>query len=453
MSRTSPVAQTQSMAAKRRTRFRYTIMSLIVLMTMINYIDRGAISYASEPIIRLFHLDESSWGEVLGYFGYGYMVGSIFGGILSDKKGPKFVWIVAGSLWSLFEILMAFAGNIGIVVFGGSALAGFAVIRILFGVSEGPLFSTMNKTVANWAAPKEKGFMQSFGLFGVPFGSLITAPIAVGLLSITSWQTTFVILGLLGVVWVIVWSKVFRNRPEDHPRVSKAELDTIRSGQDVLSQEATLAESEQQQIPWYHFFKNPTLICNAIGYFAFQYVNFLILTWTPKYLQDTFHYALSNLWYMGMIPWIGACITVLLGGRISDALRKRTGNLRIARSGLAVGSLVLTAACFLIIPAVHSVSAVLLLMAIGNAFNFLPNSVYWAVVIDTEPAKAGSFGGVTHFITNIATVIAPTLTGFLVAASGYNAMFVAAAVASVIGMLAMVFVKPGKRRSTVQQRG
>jgi MFS family permease len=85
-------------------------------------------------------------------------------------------------------------------------------------------------------------------------------------------------------------------------------------------------------------------------------------------------------------------------------------------------------------------------MAVGNAFNFLPNSVYWTVVIDTEPSKAGSFGGVTHFITNIATVVAPGLRGFLVSSShGYTAMFVAAAVASIVGMSARLFVKPGKR--------
>lgn len=184
---------------------------------------------------------------------------------------------------------------------------------------------------------------------------------------------------------------------------------------------------------------------NAIGYFAFQYVNFLILTWTPKYLQDTFDFQLGSLWYLGMIPWTGACITVLLGGKISDYLREKTGSLRIARSGLAVVSLFFTALCFIFMPTVNSVAAVLTLMTIGNAFNFLPNSVYWTVIIDTEPSKAGTFGGVTHFFTNIATIVAPTLTGALVAASGYGAMFTAAAVAAVVGMIAMIFVKPGKR--------
>ncbi|WP_067932551.1 MFS transporter [Alicyclobacillus kakegawensis] len=425
-------------------RYRYFIMSLVVLMTMINYLDRGAISYAADPIISAFHLNAESWGAVLGYFGYGYMAGSIVGGFLADRLGPKWVWLTAGSLWSVFEICMAFAGNIGMAVLGGSALAGFAVFRILFGISEGPLFSTMNKTVANWASPKEKGFMQAFGLFGVPFGSLITAPIAVGLLSITTWQTTFIVLGILGLIWVIVWSRVFTDRPEQHPRVTEQELAEIRS-QEVLENEATLQESEQRGVPWYFFFRRATLVCNAIGYFAFQYVNFLLLSWTPKYLLDTFHYSLSNLWYMGMIPWIGACVTVLWGGRLSDWLRRKTGNLRIARAGVAVLSLLCTAVCFLLIPAVHSVAMALVLMAVGNAFNFLPNSLYWAIVIDTEPARAGAFGGITHFITNIATVLAPTLTGVLVAHHGYSAMFVASAVASALGMVAMLFVRPGKR--------
>jgi sugar phosphate permease len=426
-------------------KYRYLIFAMIVFMTVINYIDRGAISYAQASIIGEFGLNPKTWGEILGYFGYGYMFGALFGGILADKKGPKFVWILAGTAWSIFEIGTAYAGYIGITLLGGSAIAGFAVFRVLFGLAEGPTFSTINRTMANWAAPKERGFAASIGLLGTPLGALLTAPVAVALLSFMNWKSMFLILGIIGMIWILIWMKMFTNNPEDHPKVSKEELEEIRSTKDLLKSEQVVNKETQAHVPWYHFFKNPTLVMNAIGYFAFQYVNFLILTWTPKYLQDTFAFKLSSLWYLGMIPWIGACFTVLIGGKISDALRRKTGSLRIARSGLAVVSLLLTAICFMFIPTVHSVGAVLALMAIGNAFNFLPNSVYWTVIIDTEPSKAGTFGGVTHFITNIATIVAPTLTGVLVASSGYSAMFIAAAVAAVIGMLAMLFVKPGKR--------
>lgn len=429
-----------------RQNYRYKVMMMIVLIVIINYIDRGAISYGSGQIIGEFGFDKIAWGAVLSYFGYGYLFGALLGGIMSDKKGPKFVWITIGISWSIFVMATAIAGNIGEVLFGGSALAGFALVRILFGFSEGPIFSTINKTNANWAAPKERGIAASLGLLGTPLGSLITAPVAVGLLSIASWKTVFIILGILGIIWVIIWSKMFTNLPEQHPKVSKEELEKIRAVDDLLPNETMVGKSANTA-KWSDFFKNPTLIFNAIGYFSFQYVNFLLLTWTPKYLQDQFHFELSSLWYLGMIPWVGAVFTVLLGGKISDSLRIKTGNLRIARSGLAVVSLLLTAICFLLIPTQHSITGVLALMAIGNAFNFLPNSVYWTVVVDTEPVKAGTYGGITHFITNIATIVAPTLTGFLVVSHGYSSMFVAAGIAAVIGMIAMIFVKPGRRNT------
>lgn len=432
-------------------KYRYLIMGMIVFITVVNYIDRGAMSYAQASIIGEYGLNPKTWGEILGYFGYGYMFGALFGGALADKKGPKFVWVLAGIAWSIFEMGTAFAGEIGMALLGGSSIAGFAVFRVLFGLAEGPVFSTINRTMANWAAPKERGFAAALGLLGTPLGALLTAPIAVALLSITEWKTMFIILGVIGILWVTVWVKVFTDQPEDNPRVSKQELAEIRSKKDLLNSEQ-IVQKEEIQVPWHHFFRNPTLVMNAIGYFAFQYVNFLILTWTPKYLQDTFDFRLSSLWYLGMIPWIGACLTVLIGGKISDILRRKTGSLRIARSGLAVVSLFLTAICFILIPTVNSAGAVLALMTIGNAFNFLPNSIYWTVIIDTEPSKAGTFGGVTHFFTNIATILAPTLTGVLVAKSGYSGMFVAAAMAAGMGMIAMLFVKPGKRNNNASDQ-
>ncbi|MBG0738550.1 MFS transporter [Paeniglutamicibacter antarcticus] len=419
---------------------------MVVLITVINYVDRGAISYAANPMIKEFGLDKAQWGEVLGYFGYGYMVGALFGGALADRKGPRWVWTWAVLLWSVFEIGMAFAGNIGVALFGGSALVGFAVFRILFGVSEGPTFSTINRTMANWATVKERGFAASLGLLGTPLGALLAAPIAVFLLTVTGqWRWMFIILGLLGLVWLIFWRRVFTNLPEENPKVSPEELSVIRSTEGMLADERSLS-TEEERLPWWSFFQSRTLVFNAIGYFAFQYVNFMILTWTPKYLQDEFGFNLGSLWYLGMVPWIGACFTVLLGGKISDWLRRRTGSLWIARSGFAAGSLLLTTVCFCLIPTVHSAGAVLLLMAIGNALNSLPNAVYWIVVIDTAPTRAGTFGGISHFITNIATIVAPTLTGFLVALHGYNSMFIATGVATAVGMLAMVFVRPGVRR-------
>lgn len=367
-------------------------------------------------------------------------------GLQQIKRGPKFVWLIAGTLWSLFEIGMAFAGEIGMALFGGSALAGFVLLRVLFGVSEGPIFSTISKTNANLAAPRERGLLSALGLICVPLGALITAPIVSGFLVISTWRVLFVILGLLGLVWIIIWYKVFTDYPEDNKHVSQEEIESIRSTEETVHGEKTVETEHNAHEKWYHFFKSPTLIFNMVGYFGFQYINFLILTWTPKYLQDEYHFEIHSLWYLGMLPWIGACFTACFGGRLSDWLRVKTGSLRIARSGLAIFGMTLAAICFLIIPTTNQIGWIMFLMMLGNACIFLPNAVYWSVIIDTAPKKTGTYGGITHFFVNSATIIAPTLTGILVTSYGYSSMFISAVVAAIIGIIAMCFVKPGIKK-------
>ncbi|MGB3818294.1 MFS transporter [Achromobacter pulmonis] len=427
----------------QNSRFRYRIFSMVVLLALINYIDRGAMSYAAAHITGEYGLDRGDWGAVLGYFGYGYMVGALFGGMLADRFGPRKVWIVAGVTWSIFEIATAWAGDFGLAFLGGSALAGFATIRILFGAAEGPAYSIINKTIANWATPRERGFVVGFGLLSTPLGALLTAPVAVGLLSLTgSWRAMFYILGAAGLLVLVLFMRIFTDRPDTNPRVSPAELSEIQAAR--AEQAAAGQGGDGPALPWWSFFRSKTLLLNTLGYFSFNYVNFLLLTWTPKYLQDTFGYSLSSLWYMGMIPWTGACVTVLLGGRISDLLFKRTGSLKIARSWLAAACLLATTLCFLLVSQAQSVVAVIALMTLANALNALPNSVYWAVVIDTAPAsRVGTFSGLMHFFANIASILAPTLTGYLAARHGYSVMFVAASVATAVGMIAMLQVRPG----------
>ena len=372
---------------------------------------------------------------MLGFFGYGYMFGALVGGWCADRLGPRRVWLWAGAAWSVLEIASAFAGEIGLVL--GSALWGFAVVRVLFGFAEGPAYSTINRSMADWAAPKERGFAVSLGLLSTPLGALLTAPVAVGLLTLTgNWRITFIVLGVAGLLLLVAFYRLFQNTPEEHPKVSADELALIRS--------SSGPEAVARPLPAAAFFRSRTLLLNAVGYFAFMFVNFTILTWVPKYLQDEFGFSLGSLWYLGMIPWVGACVTIVLGGRISDYLRRRTGNLRIARNALAVCSMALTATCFLCIPLVSGPVAVLSLMALGNALNSLPNAVFWSVIIDTAPSRAGTFGGFTHFIANIATVLAPTLAGYLAASYGYSSMFIAAGAATVLGMCAMAFIRPGR---------
>ncbi|WP_438394069.1 MFS transporter [Caballeronia sp. DA-9] len=427
-------------------RYRYAIFTSVFVLALINYIDRGALGFASTSIIDEYGFDKSTWGTILGYFGYGYMFGALIGGFVVDRIGAKRLWIVAGVAWSIFEMLTAWAGDFGLTFLGGSAIAGFAAVRIIFGLTEGPAYSVINKTMSRWAPKRERGSAVALAMLSSPLGAMLTAPVSVGLLLLSgSWRTTFVVLGIVSLAALLVIMRFFTSRPEEHSRVSAAELAMIQEGAEDGRIDANALAASNDAWPWWYFFRTPTLIFNALGYFAYVYVTFLLVTWTPKYLHDQFHFDLQSLWYVGMIPWLGACVSVVFGGRLSDLILRRTGNFFLARSCVAAGSLFMAGLSFWLMNQVTTAAAVIALMALANAFSALPNSVYWAVVIDSTPAeRVGTVSGITHCIANTGSIIAPTLAGVLATKYGYPAIFTGASVVAGLAMCSMLLVRPGR---------
>lgn len=427
---------------------RYRLFMLIMLMALLNYIDRGAMSYAAAGITSEYGLGRAEWGTILGYFGYGYLFGALFGGFLADGIGPRRIWMWAAGSWSLLVMATAYAGDFGITVLGSSAMVGFATVRILFGFAEGPAYSAINKSISNWAIPKERGFVVALGLVSTPLGAMLAAPIASGLQFVSGgWRAMFIVLGIVSLIVLVALMRVFTDRPEQSHYISQEEKEYLaqEKAREQANEGAAQSSHSETAIPWWAYFRSRTLVANAIAYFSFMYVNFLLLTWTPKYLEDQFHFNLSSLWYMGMIPWIGACFTVLLGGRISDKILQTTGNLYKARSLFAAACLLCTSVCFYFVSHAQGIWLAIGLMALANAINSLANPIYWTVIIDTAPAsRTGTFSGITHAIANTAAIIAPTLTGYLTAQYGYPAMFTAAAVATAVGVGAMLLTQPGK---------
>ena len=420
--------------------YRYRIFGLLFLVALVNYIDRGALSFAASAIAQHYDLSKVALGALLGYFGVGYLLGSLCGGFLADRYGTRKIWLVAGVCWSCLEIMTAWAGDLGISLLGGSALMGFALCRVLFGISEGPAYALMNKTLAYWAPDNERGTALSVGLLSTQIGAMITAPIAVGLMLLTGhWQSMFIVLGSCSLLVMMIFAKGFHNYPGEHPRISAAEHRYIIENQKS-------EEIVDEKLAWWQFFTSRTLVCNALGYFSFLYITFTLVTWMPKYLQDTFHYDLHALWYVAMIPWSGAAFTVIFGGKISDYLLKRYQNLRIARNLFAAISLAGAASCFLAIPLVSSATAVIALMTLGNAFNALINNIYWSVIIDVTPkSSVGAYSGMTLAIANTSAIISPMLCGALAEYYGYNAMFWVTGSFALFSLCAMTLLQPEKR--------
>ena len=239
---------------KTATKYRWVIIGLLFFITIVNYIDRSAISYAIPDITKLFHLNAAQVGMILGAFGIGYMITTFFGGIWVDSFGARIVLFMSTLLWSISMGLTGLAIGFSMIY----------IMRIVLGVAEGPNFPAINRAVGDWLSKDERAIALSNSLVAVPLALAIGAPVATQLIIHTSWRGMFLILGILGLIWVPIWFIFFRDFPEHSKHVNDAELRHIRDGQ--LKKDTSSAKTMRQQQSrsvrglWKFLLSNPTLL-------------------------------------------------------------------------------------------------------------------------------------------------------------------------------------------------
>jgi MFS family permease len=196
---------------------RWQLVFLLFLAGMVNYLDRSALSVAAPLVSRDLGLGPADLGIIFSSFFFGYAIFNFIGGWASDKLGGKRVFTLAMAVWSAFCALTAAA----------TGFVSLLVIRVFFGVGEGPLSSTINKVVNNWFPHREAASAVGFANCGTPLGGAIAGPI-VGLLAVTfGWRASFVAIGVLGFVWLLFWMKFASETPREHPSITAEELQEI----------------------------------------------------------------------------------------------------------------------------------------------------------------------------------------------------------------------------------
>ncbi len=185
------------------THYRWVVVFFLFAITIINYIDRAAISYAIDPISRELSLTNQQRGLILGAFGIGYMFTTFIGGVLVDRFGARIVLAGSVLLWALSSALTAVAGSFFLLL----------ALRALLGLSEGPMFPGMTGAVAVWLSPRERARALAYSLAAVPFALAIGGPVVSGILSFTDWRTLYWILAAGSLVWFPVWWVIYATGP------------------------------------------------------------------------------------------------------------------------------------------------------------------------------------------------------------------------------------------------
>jgi ACS family hexuronate transporter-like MFS transporter len=418
-----PKAKGDTMQNARVTHYRWVIASLVFFITLVNFIDRSAISFVIDPLKQEFHFTDTQFGMILSAFGLGYVLLTAFGGWLVDLWGARMVWPLAAIGWSLCVGFLGFAGGFW----------GFIGLRFLLGVTEGPHFPAMSRTISYWLPPAERARALSLGLVAIPLSAVIGSPISTYLVADFGWRTMFFSICALGIIWAIAWYWLFRDRPEESPHVSEAEKELIRTAytEKVLN--------EKTPIDWRFLLTHPALIANNIAYFAFGYMLFFATLWLPGYFLSQHGLNLKSVgWYL-TIPWLCAALFLKAGGIISDWLYQKTGSSRLARSHLIWSSQLLAAIFFILLGFTHTLGNSLLFLSLGLGFGFMPQPAFFSINIDVAKHRAGSSQGVTSSCLSLAGIIAPLLTGWLVDLTGnYQGAFLLLAGFTIVAVVTVI---------------
>src|SRR5579872_4277175 len=204
--------------AAKPTRTRWVVLFLISLMYLICYMDRSNISVAEPEIAKQFGLNKSAMGLVLAAFTWAYALGQVPAGWFGDRFGPKRVLTVIMTLWSATAVMTGAALGFG-SLFGA---------RFLLGLSEAGAFPVASRGMQLWFPRVERGRIQGTTHFFSRFAVAVTPFIAGSILLSFGWRAIFYIFGSLGIVWALAFNAFYRNLPEEHKGVNRAELARIR---------------------------------------------------------------------------------------------------------------------------------------------------------------------------------------------------------------------------------
>ena len=406
-------------------RLRWFIIALLFVGGAISYLDRAALSVAAPLIAKDMQLDPAQLGIVFSSFFVGYALFCFVGGFASDRIGPKNVFSIAMTVWSVFCGMTAAA----------TGLVSLLVVRVIFGMGEGPFSSTANKFVSNWFPRPEQASAVGMANAGQPLGAALAGPV-VGLLAVAAgWRVSFVVIAVIGLVWTAAWMWLATDRPEQHSWLAP---ETLRHH----ARERAERSTQLEPLPLAVYLRRPAILATAFAFFGYAYILYFFLSWFPSYLTMAHHLSIQKMGVVNAIPWLVGFIGLASGGFVCDAIFRMTGNALFARKLVLIVSLIIAAICVALAGVVTGITAVVTLMAITVFFMYLTASTYWAIILDTvAEARVGGVSGFVHLIANLAGIVAPAVTGYLVEWSGsFTSAFALTGGIAIIGALGVALL-------------
>jgi ACS family hexuronate transporter-like MFS transporter len=419
---------------------RWWVIALIALATVINYIDRSALSVLWPDIVEDLFPDESAlerkqiYANISMVFILSYAFGQAIFGKIFDWLGTRVGFVLSIGVWSLATAAHALAQG---------ALS-FSIFRAILGVAEAGNWPGAAKSNADWFPTKERALAQGIFNSGAAIGGIIAIPLIAYLTVYFSWQMVFVVIGLVGLLWLIPWIILVKAPPKSHPWITDEEREYILTGQRSGDDSGDISCDEDEYNP-----STGELLSRKqswgviIASAAIDPIWWLFVFWIPIYLNEVYAMDVKSIGIYGWVPYVGAMFGAWFGGLLAQNRLKAGWNVDKTRK------LTITLGCLIMLPALLAMAspggpttAVIIMAvilfgfqtAIGNV-QTLPSDLYGKKAVGTlagfagMAAKLGALG---------LTALVPILT----ADGNYTPAFVIGASLAVIAMLAVWVLIP-----------
>ncbi len=402
--------------------FRWTICAMLFFAATINYLDRQVIATLKDTLQQAHVWDENGYAWVVFFFQTAYAIGLLITGRVMDWLGTRKGFSLSVLLWSLAAMGHALV----------TTVVGFSVARFALGLGEAGNFPACIKTVAEWFPKKERALATGIFNAGTNVGVLVAAVTVPWLTLNYGWRWTFVVTGLTGFAWLGLWLLLYR-RPEEHPRLSRAELDYIRSD----------PADTPAKVPWKRLLPYRQTWAFAIGKFMTDPIWWIYLFWLPDFLKKSYGIDLKSIGLPLIIVYLIADAGSVAGGWLSSSMIKRGVSVNRARkTAMLVCAIAVVPVAFAAKASNVWIAVLLVGLAAGAHQGWSAN--IFTTTSDMFPRKAiGSVVGIGGMAGAIGGMLISKIVGWILQSTGsYVPIFIIAASAYLIALAIFQLLAP-----------
>lgn len=398
------------------TRTRYLVVVFAIVLAVIQYIDRVAISQAKDGIVKDLHFNDEQMGLIFAAFGFSYALFEIPTGWLGDKIGARKVLVRVVLWWSFFTAATGWAWS----------FMSMWITRFLFGAGEAGCFPNLTKAFSTWLPKNERTRAQALMWMGARWGGAFTPLLVVIVMAFVNWRIAFQLFAALGVVWAIVFWRWFKDNPRDHKGVNAAELELLKENERNASGHGN--------VPWAALLKRPSVWLLWGQYFCLSYGWYFFVTWLPDYLNTSGRPILSNAflsWLASVmqgtvredmiqpilkavlagVPLFFGGFGSLFAGMVSTKLI--VGGARVVVVRRTFGVLGFAGASGLLMLSFYIKDPLLAMLAMGMASfcNDMTMPGSWSACMDLGGKFAGTMSGSMNMMGNFGGMVGPWVVG------------------------------------------